>query len=760
MILALVASALAFAPSLHAQVPVSVMRGQVVDGATSRPVPSAAVSLRAGEQQFNTVTDSAGLFLLNDIPVGPYALHVERTGYDPLIIPELWLRAGKEVVQRVELFASSNTLAAVTIDPMGKEHPAVLGIQPFTVEQGLRFPATFQDPARLVTAFPGVAQANDQSNHLIIRGNSPNANAWVLEGVEIVSPNHLTNAGTPSDLPTLSGGGVNILSAQMLGPSQLLTGVLPMEQGDALGGIMDMHLRKGNSQQQEWTAQAGLLGLDLATEGPLGKGGRSSYLVNYRYSTVGLLSAMGVDLGDEAITFQDLSFHVAVPVGKRGELRLFGLGGSSSNIFEAERDTAAWEFDKDGQDITYTSRTGAVGASIRLPLHGSTSWKIAIAYSQVDQDREAAYLLNDLTSMPATRMEIGERKLSAATEVNGSIGGRFRYGIGASVMERYMDSYLDHELSGWLLRPWLSGRWSFSDRVQATVGIGYSHFTFNGDHAVEPRAALEWNMPGQHRLALSYGIRSQLPYWQVMDVQYRNADIGLSRSQDVVLGYDHPFTERLKVHVEVYHQILRDVAVADQRRHLPNFSMVNVWDEPVLFDLEATGTATNNGVELSVDHHFANGFFYQVNTSLFNSTYESETGEWYNTRWNSNCLFNLLGGKEWSKTKEDRVRTWGVSGRLNAMGGQRIPSNVYSPVPNLSHTDEPFSEQLAPYYRLDVRVYLKKDRKGRTGMWSVDIQNATNAQNEAYRYYDVRKGEVVTKYQLGIIPNLSYRIEF
>ena len=35
-----------------------------------------------------------------------------------------------------------------------------------------------------------------------------------------------------------------------------------------------------------------------------------------------------------------------------------------------------------------------------------------------------------------------------------------------------------------------------------------------------------------------------------------------------------------------------------------------------------------------------------------------------------------------------------------------------------------------------------------------------NAQNEAYRYFDQRKGAIVTRYQLGLIPNLSYRVEF
>ncbi len=73
---------------------------------------------------------------------------------------------------------------------------------------------------------------------------------------------------------------------------------------------------------------------------------------------------------------------------------------------------------------------------------------------------------------------------------------------------------------------------------------------------------------------------------------------------------------------------------------------------------------------------------------------------------------------------------------------------------------EPYSAQLATYYRLDLRVYLKREHQGRTGMWALDLQNATNAQNEAYRYFDTRKDEVVTKYQLGLIPNLSYRIEF
>ena len=45
-------------------------------------------------------------------------------------------------------------------------------------------------------------------------------------------------------------------------------------------------------------------------------------------------------------------------------------------------------------------------------------------------------------------------------------------------------------------------------------------------------------------------------------------------------------------------------------------------------------------------------------------------------------------------------------------------------------------------------------------MLALDIQNLTNAENAAFSYYDVQKGELVVKNQLGLIPILSYRVTF
>ncbi|MBK6409329.1 MAG: TonB-dependent receptor [Flavobacteriales bacterium] len=755
----------------YAQPPMATLVGHVVDGSSGGPVPGASVFLVPGNISLTATTDSAGYFRMAAIPVGHYALRAAAVGFDTLEVPELWLRTGKQVQQRLELSPATALLGSVTVSAMAREQLSPLGLRAFTVEQSLRWPATFFDPGRLVAALPGVVDANDQANHLIIRGNSPNANAWILEGVEIVNPGHTGNAGTASDLPTLSGGGVNILSAQMLGTSQLLTGVLPIANDNALGGILDMHLRNGNMREQEWTAQAGLIGIDLSTEGPIGKNGRSSYLVNYRYSTVGILGALGVDLGDEAINFQDLSFHVTMGVGKRGEAHLFGLGGNSSNVFEAIHDTTQWEVDKDSRNIDYRSSMGAVGGSIRVPIGGKTTFTSTIAVSEIDQERTEERLLSDYSEGSRYDVELSERKLSGVAQVDGAVGARLHYTVGGSAMQQRINTSMDPDLTGWLIRPWLSGRWSFTDRLQATVGLAWSWFTFNDDNTPEPRATLEWRMPHNRKVALAYGLRSQLPAWQVMRVgtvgaPNNNAGIGFMRAQDVVLGYDHPVNDRFSLHAEAYYQLLFNVPVLNSAYldpQLNTFSMVNSWDEPLYFPLSNTGTATNAGVEISMRHDFANNIFYHANVSLYSSQCTDITGSTEDSRWDGRYIINLFGGKEFKKVKEDRVRTWGISGRLNVNGGPRgnpINIRLSKALGGTVYDGPPWSEPLGTVYRIDLRVYLKKDRKSRTGMWSVDLQNVTNARNPAFRYFDSRKGEVITKYQLGIIPNLSYRIEF
>ena len=75
-------------------------------------------------------------------------------------------------------------------------------------------------------------------------------------------------------------------------------------------------------------------------------------------------------------------------------------------------------------------------------------------------------------------------------------------------------------------------------------------------------------------------------------------------------------------------------------------------------------------------------------------------------------------------------------------------------------TSNGFTEQQPDYFRTDLRVTFKRFRPSYTSTFGIDIQNVTNQQNLAFRTYDFLQDEVVEKFQLGLIPLISYRIEF
>jgi hypothetical protein len=71
-----------------------------------------------------------------------------------------------------------------------------------------------------------------------------------------------------------------------------------------------------------------------------------------------------------------------------------------------------------------------------------------------------------------------------------------------------------------------------------------------------------------------------------------------------------------------------------------------------------------------------------------------------------------------------------------------------------------FDQVLDDYVRLDLRVYRKWNAARRSNMLSLDIQNSSNENHIVYNYYDRVQQKILGKKQLGIIPILSYRVNF
>jgi hypothetical protein len=748
------------------------IHGTVRDADNGAVLTGASVELFQGKSTSSgksVVTGINGEFSFEGVRPGYYRCSVAMTEYESLSLSEISASAGKEQTLDISLVRQTSTLPFVTISGTrpGRRPLQPLSEIPLTRDQTFRFPSMSYDPARLAAAYPGVAQTDDGINGMSIRGNSPSFINWRLNGAEVVNPNHLPNAGTFSDQPAAASGGILMLSAQLLDNSSLLTGVFPPGMGNALGGIMDMNLRQGNTREREFTIQASLVGLDVAAEGPLNKSKNSSYLVNYRYSTVGFLEKLGVSFGDEQINFQDLSFNLSLNGKKGGQWSIFGVGGISENLFTHKSDLTAVQQYKDLFDITYHSRTGVVGFSNWKPLSSKTWIKTTVALSGQGNERLSSQASDPVNQSVDT---LNTTKLSVSFLVSHKINefNRITGGIMANSETDFLNSF-QSLLSSYhnfgdrkfaYFQPWVRYGWTNSaNSLGFTVGLHSLLYPDGHQYSMEPRLSVTRTFSARHRLSASWGMYSQIPPpWlgYPTDVLLKAWHAGLRYTWTPVSFWT--------VKGEIFWQRQSNLGVSYDAQA---FSLMNA-SEISLFprEIRANGKGDSKGLELSAERFLNNDWFLAANTTLFKSQYAGYDQVWRDSRWDLGHLANFTIGKEWYKEKgENKVRSFGLNGRLVWTGGYReMPINIETSSiqkTTVFNENNGYSIKLPDYFRADIRVYWKRNLGNRhNSVFAIDIQNVTGQKNVAYHYYDPFTGKVETKYQLAYIPNISWRLEF
>ena len=317
--------------SLQAQEITQTIRGTVTDAATQQPIPGAAVILFGSNPIKGFMTDIDGNFRLENVSVGRPIVQISMVGYAPLKLSNLVLTSSKELILNISLeatFIQGNTVEIVA--KIDKDKPlnelSSVSTRTFSVDEAQRYAGSFGDPARLSTSFAGVVAGNDQRNDIVVRGNSPLGVLWRLEGIDIPSPSHYSGSGT-------SGGAVSILNTNVLSNSDFSTGAFAAEYGNATSAAFDVKMRKGNNERHEFTGQVGFNGFEAGAEGPLSSNKKSSYLINYRYSTLGALNAVGLEFVEGGVPqYQDLSFKLDFQ-HKNGKTSLFGIRQYSLEVY-------------------------------------------------------------------------------------------------------------------------------------------------------------------------------------------------------------------------------------------------------------------------------------------------------------------------------------------------------------------------------------------------------------------------------------------
>ena len=768
-----------FSTSIYAQdnKPVQTIRGIVVDRASGAPVSPVSVGL-LDLPHIGTITADNGKFVLNNVPVGRHDLRATFMGYEPVIFREIMLTSAKEIFLEIQMSEMAQELDEVVVRPrVNKEEPlnkmALSGARMFSVEEARRYAGGFDDPARLASSFAGVSPGIG-NNGISIHGNAPHLLQWQIEDVEIPNPNHF------SDISTLGGGVLSALSSNVLGNSDFFTGAFPAEYGNAVSGVFDMKLRNGNNQRFEHTFQAGILGIDIASEGPLSKRHNSSYIFNYRYSTTGLMKKLGLGI-DEVLDFQDLNFKMNFPTKKAGTFSVWGSGLIDKYDADFEDNTEKWESLEDRQISDADQVKGSGGISHRYLAGNGMLWKTTLAatYSKHDATMDVSdYSLN---ISPYMKLYNRYTNLVLKSSFNKKISSRFTNSTGFTYTKLLYDMNFDlaphigeamENISTGdgntdLISAYTSSLIGLGRNLNLSAGINTQIMTLNKEWTLEPRVSIRWQASAKSSFALAYGLHSRMEKMDVYFVKTKgtgesaNQKLGFTKSHQLMLTYSYKISDDMNIRIEPYAQFLYDVPVmADS-----SYSVLNRKTFYVEDPLVNKGKGRNIGVDLTFEKYLSRGLYYMITASVFDSKFCGGDGKWHDTRYNRRFIINGLVGKEWMLGRS-KQNVLGVNLKMTLQGGER-----YSPVDEQAtmadpdkevqyDESKPFSKQLSPMFLVNYTISYKINRKKIAHEFAVQGLNATSAK-EFYGHVYNEKKDIIEVYDgKSSLINVSYKIQF
>ena len=757
------------------------IRGVVIDKDTRRPLAGATVSIFEDSIKIAAITDSAGSFVLARVPVGRRRVQCSFSGYVSSITDNLIVNSAKEVEIIIEMEQYFRQEAEVVVKAPGNpklpvNKMSVVSARSFTPEETNRYATSVNDPSRMAMSFPGVQPSRDTRSDINIRGNSAAGMLWRLEGIDIPNPNHFARKGS-------TGGGITIFSSSMLDNSDFSSGAFPAEYGDALSGVFDMRFRKGNNEKNGYTFKAGLLGLDLSAEGPIKKG-QSSFLFNYRYSTLGILNALGFHLTDEREdnNFQDLSFNLSFPSkDNRSVFNVWGIGGLSKEDYAPVEEVADWDEYDDYAIYDFKTNMGAagIGHSLQVGKTGLLKTSLAVMNQKITyaddtlNTQKVPFTINDelyKNSRVSFAISYNTKLAKSVSWKTGLFISRIGYEFQQSLYDFETNVYNENIIDGngntmqW--QPYTQFNIKISPKLTFNAGVHVLYLALNKTSSVDPRASLQYRINPHHSISFAAGKHGKtLPlgsyFYKAPDGSLPNLDLDMMKSAHFIAAYDWLMKKNWRLHLEAYIQKLTAIPIVNDESR--TFWLLNMLEGYANEALVSSGTGRNRGVDITLEKFFSKGWFMLTGFSVFNSMYEPLNGVSYNTQYNSRSAGTLTAGKEWKWKKN---KTFTVGGKTLYNGGMPItpllagaPVNSREPVLDESR---PYSEIVPAYFRLDTRISLRKDKTTTAWILALDIQNLLGIENTdaLSRRYDPGTNQWIYKKSSGFVPVISYQIDF
>lgn len=725
--------------TLPAMAQTGSIKGKVTDALTNEPIILATVALQDGSG--GVVTAEDGMFAIDDLAPGLYALTFSYLGYESQSVFEIQVTSARPVWLDIALQPASALLEEVVVRtaPFRKTGESPLSLRTIGAAEIQRNPGGNRDISRVVQVLPGVTRVASFRNDLIIRGGAPNENRFYLDDVEVPVINHFATQGA-------SGGPVGMLNVNFIREVDFHSSAFPANRGNALSSLIQFRQTDGRDDRIGGTFMIGATDIGATLEGPISD--QTTFLISARRSYLQFLFA-ALEL-PFLPTYNDFQVKVRHRFNQQNEIQFIGLGAFDQ--FRLNLDANKTENQQFLlANLPETPQWNYTNGLVYKHYAKRGFWTLVLSRNML-RNEATKYAGNDDSSpenlILKYRSEEMENKFR--TEYTGTVGAyRFNAGLAYEYVRytnrtfnriftpdgpRTLDfsSRLDFHKYGFF---GAVNRSFMDERLKLSAGIRVDGNSYSGQMAapwdqISPRLALAWNFIGPFSLNASLGRYFQLPPYTVMgfrqDGRLINRDNGIRYIQGnhAVAGLEYNTTTNSRLTAEVYLKtydhypfLLRDSLTLANLGG--DFGVIG--NEPAV----SQSRGRTYGLELLFQQRLYKGFYGIASYTLGWSTFEDRRGKLVPSAWDARHIINLTTGVKFGRHWEAGVNWRFQSG---------LPYTPFSDRSSLVQSWDvngrgiPDYERLntlrtSPINSLDIRI----DKKWYFRRWSlnvyVDVQN-------------------------------------
>ena len=728
--------------SLCAYAQTGKITGVVLQRGSREPVPQVKVALGATEQ--DTLTDSSGSFIFDEVTPGEYQITVVGIGYKSED-HKVKVAPGETVQVKIYLEKSSFLLDGIVVT--APRPTKTISRQTLSSDEIKRIPGTGGDALRALQSLPGVAVMNDFSGQLYIRGGAPEDNLFLFDRIFLFYPYHF-------------GGLVSTLNTDIIDKIDVFAGGFGAEFGADSQAVVDILSRAGRKDRFGSKANINMLMSEILLEGPIGQ--RCSWYLAGRRSYIDLFP-----IEVEQITafprFWDyqLKFDYDITAGQHLSFNAFGSDDFMALRIKEEDVTDNPEF---AGNFHYKNAFHTQGLHLQSIFSEKLSSKLSISHIPylLDIKFGKGYFIRiepDMYSVqddivykltPKCNLETGLVLSSGMLSIKSFFTRPPEEGDPSYDFSTATKIEMDTEERFTYAEGYSQWRYSPLETISLALGGRLDYFNLTDAFSLEPRASLSLELPIDTKLRFAWGQYLQSPQPFHIMTEWGNPGVKDSTATHYILEAERQLSADTILKVACYYKKLADLITQteDDRRYLNQ------------------GRGFARGAEIFLKHEIGERFFGWLSYAYSRSRRQdapSEPERLYS--FDQTHVATLTGSYKLTPM-------WEIGAKWHYSTGTPYTPITCAEVNKFYHPKtgetrcivptygEINSERIPSFHRLDVRI----NKSFIFDRWQMalylEVLNLYNRKNVLTIDYndDYSKQEAV--HQLPIIPYFGMTMEF